>query len=65
MLVAPWQAEKPQQVYYAKGCLECRMTGYVGRIGIYEILLMTTAQRPLITAETDTTLIRDRPIATA
>ena len=60
MLIAPWQAEKPQQVYYAKGCLECRMTGYSGRIGIYEILSMTEGQRPLITAETDTTQIREQ-----
>jgi len=60
MLIAPWQAEKPQQVYHAKGCLECRMTGYSGRVGIYEILSMTEGQRPLITAETDTTLIREQ-----
>ena len=60
MLISPWQSEKPQQMYYAKGCLECRMTGYSGRIGIYEILLMSAAQRPLITAEADFTLIRDQ-----
>jgi general secretion pathway protein E len=60
MLIAPWQAEKPQQVYFAKGCLECRMTGYSGRIGIYEILSMTEGQRPLITAEADTALIREQ-----
>jgi general secretion pathway protein E len=60
MLIAPWQSEKPKQVYFAKGCLDCRMTGYSGRIGIYEILPMTEGQRPLITAETDTTLIREQ-----
>ena len=60
MLISPWQAEKPQQMYIAKGCLECRMTGYSGRIGIYEILLMSPAQRPLITADADFTLIRDQ-----
>ena len=60
MLISPWQAEKPQQMYYAKGCLECRMTGYTGRVGIYEILLMSAAQRPLITADADFTLIRDQ-----
>ena len=60
MLISPWQAEKPQQMYYAKGCLECRMTGYAGRVGIYEILLMSAAQRPLITADADFTLIRDQ-----
>jgi len=60
MLIAPWQSEKPKQVYNAKGCLECRMTGYAGRIGIYEILVMTAGQRPLITAETDAALIREQ-----
>jgi general secretion pathway protein E len=60
MLIAPWQAEKPQQMYYAKGCLECRMTGYQGRVGIYEVLLMSQAQRPLISQDADFTLIRDQ-----
>ena len=27
------------------GCLECRMTGYRGRIGLYEIMLMTPGDR--------------------
>jgi general secretion pathway protein E len=60
MLIAPWQAEKPQQMYFAKGCLECRMTGYQGRVGIYEVLLMSQAQRPLISQDADFTLIRDQ-----
>ena len=60
MLISPWESEKPQQIYYAKGCLECRMTGYSGRVGIYEILLMSAAQRPLITVDADFTLIRDQ-----
>jgi general secretion pathway protein E len=60
MLIAPWQSEKPKQMYLARGCLECRMTGYSGRVGIYEILLMTPAQRPLITVDADFTQIRDQ-----
>ncbi len=60
MLISPWQSEKPQQVYFSKGCLECRMTGFSGRVGIYEILLMTPGQRPLITADADFTQIRDQ-----
>jgi general secretion pathway protein E len=60
MLIAPWQSERPPQVYYAKGCLECRMTGYSGRVGIYEILSMTPGQRPLITADSDAALIREQ-----
>jgi general secretion pathway protein E len=35
------------------GCLECRNTGYMGRIGIYEILLMTPEIKRLIVADAD------------
>jgi general secretion pathway protein E len=40
-LVAPWKATPPKTVYEPVGCLECRQTGFRGRIGIYEIFLMT------------------------
>ncbi|MPZ42352.1 MAG: type II/IV secretion system protein [Betaproteobacteria bacterium] len=53
MLVTPWKANKPATVYYAKGCLECRMTGYMGRVGLYEMLTMTPVLRRLVTTETD------------
>jgi general secretion pathway protein E len=36
-LVSPWKDAKPAQVNVATGCLECRMTGYRGRTGIYEM----------------------------
>jgi general secretion pathway protein E len=38
---SPFKAAPPDEVYRAVGCLECRNTGYLGRIGIYEILQMT------------------------
>jgi general secretion pathway protein E len=60
-LVAPWKAAKPQgTTYVAKGCLECRMTGYLGRVGIYETLVMTPDLRKYVTAETDLDQLRDR-----
>jgi type IV pilus assembly protein PilB len=31
---------KNLQAYKSSGCLNCRNTGYRGRIGIYELLLM-------------------------
>ena len=38
----PWKAPKPKgSTYVAKGCLDCRMTGYMGRVGIYETMVMT------------------------
>jgi general secretion pathway protein E len=59
-LVAPWKAARPTQLQRPQGCLECRMTGYSGRIGIYEILLMSPELRKLITAETDIAALREQ-----
>jgi general secretion pathway protein E len=59
-LVAPWKATRPTQLQRPQGCLECRMTGYSGRIGIYEILLMSPELRKLITAETDIAALREQ-----
>lgn len=50
-LVTPWTAELPAQMYRPEGCLECRMTGYAGRVGVYEILRITPDIRRHISAE--------------
>jgi len=60
-LVAPWKAPKPKGTTYGiKGCLECRMTGYMGRIGIYETMIMTNELRRVITAETDLVALQEK-----
>jgi general secretion pathway protein E len=41
------------------GCLRCRGTGYLGRIGIFEVLPVSDALRSRIVAETDTIALRD------
>jgi len=57
--VAPWKAKRPTHIYRPVGCLECRNTGYSGRVGLYEILLLSPEVRRLITAEADIAKIRD------
>jgi general secretion pathway protein E len=58
-LVAPWKAPKPKDsTYVGKGCLECRMTGYMGRVGIYETLVMSSNLRKVVTSETDLEALR-------
>src|SRR5512143_651113 len=57
-ITSPWRAEKPAQVMVPVGCVECRMTGYRGRIGLYEIMLMTPALRRLVTSGADDGRIR-------
>jgi len=60
-LVSPWKAAKPKDsTYLAKGCLDCRMTGYMGRIGIYETMVMTPELKKAITPETDLAALQDK-----
>jgi general secretion pathway protein E len=59
-LVAPWKANRPAAVYKPVGCLECRMTGFSGRVGIYETLLATGAIKEIIGATGDLAKIREQ-----
>src|SRR5690349_14090129 len=52
-VIAPFKAPPPEHVYRPVGCLECRNTGYLGRIGIYEILQVTRDVKHLIRDQTD------------
>ena len=45
-------------IYHAIGCETCMNTGYRGRQGIYEILLVDDDVRALILAKTDSTMIQ-------
>ncbi len=59
-LTFPWRLPVPQSSYAARGCLDCRMTGYAGRIGIYEMMLMTPGMRKLVQAETELAALREQ-----
>jgi general secretion pathway protein E len=59
-LVAPWKANLPARLYRPVGCLECRMTGYMGRIGIYETLLFTGPLKSLIASGADVAAVREQ-----
>jgi general secretion pathway protein E len=57
-LVTPWRMAPPKSGYQPKGCLECRNTGYYGREGIYEILLMSEAVQDLLGEQSGLDTIR-------
>ena len=37
-LIRPWKTTAPAEIARADGCLECRQTGFIGRVGIYEMM---------------------------
>jgi general secretion pathway protein E len=43
----------PGAVQQSVGCLECRQTGYLGRSGVYELMLVNSALQSAITANPD------------
>ncbi len=61
-LVSPWKAATPRTVYEPVGCLDCRQTGYRGRIGIYEIFTMHDNLKSINKPGTDIMDFRKRAI---
>jgi general secretion pathway protein E len=57
-ITRPWRAPPPARVQRPVGCLECRNTGFLGRIGIYEILMLTSGLRDLIKPDVELEPIR-------
>jgi type IV pilus assembly protein PilB len=52
------QGFRSDQTWHGKGCDKCRKTGYLGRLGIYELLLMDDWLRDQVTKNPDVTQLR-------
>ena len=61
-LVKPWKSKKPDTAQKPVGCLECRNTGYQGRMGIYEMFTFTKSTRKLVTEHCDVGALRQQVI---
>jgi general secretion pathway protein E len=57
-LTAPPKLKVPGNCFKAVGCDECKDTGYLGRIGIYEILPMNHELQKLISDNTNVNSLR-------
>jgi general secretion pathway protein E len=58
LLTAPFRVKMPETVHGPRGCLECRDTGFLGRVGIYELLPMSDPIRTHVTQTTDLGAVR-------
>ena len=61
-LIKPWTTSPPDKIAHSDGCLECRQTGYVGRIGIYEMMPITDSLKREITDNFDLVKFRKAAI---
>ncbi|MCX8030615.1 MAG: type II secretion system ATPase GspE [Thermodesulfovibrionales bacterium] len=54
---------KPNILYKAKGCDKCRKSGYIGRTGIFELLIFDNKIRLFTTSRQDSKVIRDYAVS--
>ncbi|MCO5119437.1 MAG: GspE/PulE family protein [Burkholderiaceae bacterium] len=47
-MIRPFRAPTPPRIHRPVGCLECRMTGYRGRLGLYELLQVDEPMQQLV-----------------
>jgi len=52
-----------RKVYRGRGCSKCHHTGFRGRCGIFELLLMSQSMKSLVLNTADANLIRQQAIA--
>ncbi len=52
----------PEKIWRGKGCKECLKTGYSGRTGIYEILILDEDIRKMITEKVESHIIKKEAI---
>jgi general secretion pathway protein E len=48
--IKPWQINGGYKPYKPVGCVDCRMTGYMGRMGLYELMLVTEGFKAKVSA---------------
>ncbi len=61
-IIHPWRLNGGVRAYKPVGCLECRMTGYRGRAGLYELLTVTDAANAAIHPVPDGTRLRQQAV---
>nr|MBP6763470.1 Flp pilus assembly complex ATPase component TadA [Rubrivivax sp.] len=57
-IARPWRLSGGVRPYKPVGCLECRHTGYRGRAGLYELLVMSDAARLAVHPSLDAPALR-------
>jgi general secretion pathway protein E len=62
-LVKPWKLTGAWQPYRPVGCVDCRMTGFLGRMGLYELLTVSDGFKEQVTREPSMQALKRQGIA--
>ena len=61
-LVRPWQITGGYRPYKPVGCVDCRLTGFRGRMGLYELLTVTEAFKEKVSKEPNIDALRRQAV---
>ena len=62
-MVKPWKINGSYQPYKPVGCVDCRMTGFRGRMGLYELLMVTESFKEKVSKEPNMDALRRQAIS--
>ncbi len=62
-LIKPWKLSGGYRAYRPAGCVECRMTGFRGRMGLYELLTVTEGLREKISQSPSIDALRRQAVS--
>ena len=62
-LIKPWQINGGYKPYKPVGCVDCRMTGFMGRMGLYELLVVSEGFKVRVSADPSIDALRRQAIA--
>ncbi len=61
-MVRPWKSEPPQKINKPVGCIECRNTGFMGRVGLFEMLPLSRDLKHLISQNAELATLRRQAV---
>ncbi|HYE41477.1 MAG TPA: type II/IV secretion system protein, partial [Ramlibacter sp.] len=62
-VVKPWKINGGWQPYRPVGCVDCRMTGFLGRMGLYELLTVSEGFKDKVSREPNLGAIKRQAVA--
>jgi general secretion pathway protein E len=62
-IVKPWKISGGYKPYKPVGCVDCRMTGFLGRMGLYELLAVSPAFKEKVNQSPSIDALRRQAVA--
>jgi len=59
-IIKKWNLPKDVQIFRGKGCEECKGTGYKGRSGLYELMIVNDELKEMINSNVSTVTLRKK-----